>query len=58
LPLLPTGAVSTNLFTTVGLAFGTRLRRRYQRFAERSAGIVLVALAVFLTAQHLWGWGV
>jgi hypothetical protein len=26
--------------------------------AERVAGIVLMVLAVFLTAQHLWGWGV
>jgi hypothetical protein len=26
--------------------------------SERVAGIVLMVLAVFFTAQHLWGWGV
>lgn len=58
LPLLATVAVSTILFTTVGLAFGTQLGQRYQRLAERAAGIVLVVLAVFFTTQHALGWGV
>lgn len=56
-PLLATVAVSTLVFTTVGLAFGTQLGQRYRSRAERLAGIVLVLLAVFFTAQHLWGWG-
>jgi putative Mn2+ efflux pump MntP len=57
MPLLATVAVSTIIFTTVGLAFGTQLGQRYQSLAERIAGIVLVVLAVFFTAQHLWGFG-
>ena len=56
-PLLATVAVSTVIFTTVGLAFGTQLGQRYKTLAERTAGFVLVVLAVFFTAQHLWGFG-
>jgi putative Mn2+ efflux pump MntP len=56
-PLLATVAVSTVVFTTVGLTFGAQLGQRYQNLAERIAGIVLIALAIFFTAQHLWGWG-
>jgi putative Mn2+ efflux pump MntP len=56
-PLLATVAVSTIIFTTVGLAFGTQLGESYERLAERTAGVVLVVLAVFFTAQHLWGFG-
>jgi manganese efflux pump family protein len=57
LPLLATVAVSTTIFTTVGLAFGTQLGQRYQHLAERVAGVVLLVLAAFFTVQHLWGWG-
>jgi putative Mn2+ efflux pump MntP len=57
LPLLATIGVSTILFTSVGLAFGTQLGQRYRHLAERGAGLVLVVLAVFFAAQHVWGWG-
>jgi putative Mn2+ efflux pump MntP len=53
LPLLATVAVSTIIFTAVGLAFGERLGRRYKRVAQRVAGVVLVVLAAVFTAQHL-----
>jgi manganese efflux pump family protein len=56
-PLLATVAVSTIIFTTVGLAFGTQLGQRYQRLAGRIAGVVLIVLAIFFTVQHLSGWG-
>jgi putative Mn2+ efflux pump MntP len=56
IPLLATVAVSTVLFTAVGLAFGEQLGRRYRRIAQRIAGIVLVVLAVIFTIQHVAGW--
>jgi len=56
LPLLATVAVSTIIFTAVGLGFGERLGRRYKRIAQRAAGVVLVALAILFTVQHLAGW--
>jgi putative Mn2+ efflux pump MntP len=56
LPLLSTVAVSTIIFTTVGLAFGAQLGERYKQLAERAAGIVLIVLAVLFTAQHVFGW--
>jgi manganese efflux pump family protein len=56
LPLLATVAVSTVIFTTVGLTFGAQLGSRYRQLAERVAGFVLIALAVFFTAQHIFGW--
>jgi putative Mn2+ efflux pump MntP len=56
-PLLVTVAVSTIIFTAIGLAFGAQLGHRYKRIAERSAGAVLIVLAIFFTAQHLAGWG-
>jgi putative Mn2+ efflux pump MntP len=55
LPLLATVAVSTVIFTSVGLAFGERLGRRYKRLAQRLAGIVLILLALVFAAQHLAG---
>ncbi|HEY2475692.1 MAG TPA: manganese efflux pump [Candidatus Cybelea sp.] len=55
-PLLATIAVSTVVFTTMGLAFGERMGRRYRQKAQRAAGIVLVILAVFFTIQHIVGW--
>jgi putative Mn2+ efflux pump MntP len=56
LPLLGTVAVSTVLFTALGLAFGSHLGERYKRIAERGAGIVLIVLACVFTVQHLAGW--
>jgi putative Mn2+ efflux pump MntP len=57
IPLLSTVAISTLLFTAIGLSFGSQLGGRYKRLAERSAGIVLVVLAIVFTAGHLGGWG-
>jgi putative Mn2+ efflux pump MntP len=54
-PLLATVAVSTVVFTSAGLAFGSLLGLRYEHLAERAAGIVLIGLAVVFTAQHLLG---
>ncbi|HEV8022571.1 MAG TPA: manganese efflux pump [Candidatus Lustribacter sp.] len=56
IPLLATVAVSTAIFTTIGLAFGSLLGKRYEALAERTAGIVLVLLAILFTVQHLEGW--
>jgi putative Mn2+ efflux pump MntP len=56
-PLLGTVAISTILFTAVGLAFGSRLGQKYRHLAERIAGIVLIVLAVFFTAQHAFARG-
>jgi putative Mn2+ efflux pump MntP len=52
-PLLATVAVSTVIFTAVGLAFGSALGERYKHLAERGAGIILIVLAVVFTVQHL-----
>ena len=52
-PLLATVAVSTVLFTAVGLRFGGRLGLRYRNVAERAAGAVLIVLAIVFTVQHL-----
>ena len=56
-PLLATVAVSTLIFTGIGLAFGARIGGRYKSFAERAAGAVLVVLAIFFTIQHIEAWG-
>lgn len=56
-PLLATVAVSTLIFTALGLAFGARIGKRYKSFAERAAGAVLVVLAIFFTIQHIEAWG-
>ncbi len=56
LPLLATVAVSTTIFTGIGLAFGSRLGERYKRLAAQAAGAVLIALAIFFTLQHVLGW--
>jgi putative Mn2+ efflux pump MntP len=55
LPLLGTVAVSTVLFTAIGLAFGARLGQRYRRLAGTTAGVVLIVLAVVFTVQHASG---
>lgn len=56
IPLLATVAVSTVLFTGIGLAFGERLGRRFKRLAQRIAGLVLVVLAIVFTIQHVARW--
>jgi manganese efflux pump family protein len=56
IPLLATVAVSTVIFTTIGLTFGAQLGSRYRQMAERVAGFVLIALAIFFTAQHAFHW--
>jgi len=48
-------AVSTTIFTRLGLAFGERLGLRYKCTAQRIAGITLVIVAVVFTIQHLGG---
>ncbi|MBV8454488.1 MAG: manganese efflux pump [Deltaproteobacteria bacterium] len=53
LPLLIMLSVTTTVFTFIGLAFGSRLGARYERGAERLAGIILVVLAVLFTAERL-----
>jgi putative Mn2+ efflux pump MntP len=57
-PLLATVAVTTVIFTAIGLAFGAQLGHRYKRIAERSAGAILIVLALFFSLQHLAGWGI
>lgn len=54
-PMLATVACSTVLFTLVGLAFGARLGERFEKGAERAAGLVLVALAILFALQHHFG---
>ena len=56
IPLLATVAVSTVMFTALGLGFGSLLGKRYESLAQRGAGIVLILLAVIFTVQHLEGW--
>jgi putative Mn2+ efflux pump MntP len=45
LPLLVTVSITTTVFTLIGLSFGARLGERYERNAERAAGMILVVLA-------------
>jgi putative Mn2+ efflux pump MntP len=52
-PLICSVAVTTVIFTLAGLRFGEILGDRFSKRAERAAGIVLVALAVLFTLQHL-----
>jgi putative Mn2+ efflux pump MntP len=51
-PLLATVAVSTVAFTLAGLQFGEMLGERFRENAERAAGVVLVALAIFFALNH------
>ena len=53
LPLLIMLSVPTTVFTFIGLAFGSRLGERYERGAERLAGIILVVLAALFAAERL-----
>jgi manganese efflux pump family protein len=56
LPLLETVAISTLIFTATGLAFGAKLGERYEKGAERAAGVALVVLAIVFTVGHIAGW--
>jgi len=40
----------------LGLHLGARIAERYREAAERLAGIVLIALGLFLAAEHLLTW--
>jgi|GEM_PF-3917194 len=52
-PLIAIVAVTTIVFTLVGLRFGEILGETFRKNAERTAGAVLVALAALFTLQHL-----
>jgi putative Mn2+ efflux pump MntP len=53
LPLLVILSITTTAFTFIGLAFGARLGERYERRAERLAGIILIILAALFTVERL-----
>ena len=53
LPLLITVSITTRVFTLVGLSFGARLRKWYERNAERAAGGILVVLAALIALERL-----
>jgi manganese efflux pump family protein len=53
IPLLITISISTTIFTFVGLEFGARLGERYEKGAERAAGVILIVLAVLFTIEHV-----
>jgi manganese efflux pump family protein len=55
LPLLATVAVSTVLFTLTGLAFGAALGHRFEKNAEKAAGIVLILLAILFAVEKARG---
>jgi putative Mn2+ efflux pump MntP len=58
LPLIPVLigiAVQAFAAAQLGLHLGTRIAERYREAAERLAGIVLIALGLFLAAEHLLG---
>lgn len=52
-PLLITVSITTTVFTFIGLAFGARLGERYERGAERSAGVLLIVLAALFALEQL-----
>jgi putative Mn2+ efflux pump MntP len=54
-PLFATVAVSTVCFTLGGLAFGEALGHKFEKNAERAAGIVLILLAAFFAIERLRG---
>ena len=53
LPLLITVSITTTVFTLAGLAFGARLGERYERNAERAAGIMLMLFAGSFAIERL-----
>ncbi len=52
LPLLIVVSITTTIFTFTGLAFGARLGARYERGAERSAGVILIVLAALFALER------
>jgi len=52
LPLLITVSITTTIFTFTGLAFGARIGERYEHWAERAAGAMLLALAVLFAIEQ------
>jgi putative Mn2+ efflux pump MntP len=53
IPLLITVSISTTIFTFVGLEFGARLGERYEKGAERAAGVILILLALMFMLEHI-----
>jgi putative Mn2+ efflux pump MntP len=53
MPLIGTVAVTTVIFTFAGLWLGKMLGIKFRKNAERGAGVVLVALAVLFTFEHI-----
>ena len=53
--LFSTVAVSTVIFTLTGLAFGAALGHRFEKNAEKAAGVVLILLAVFFALEKARG---
>jgi len=52
-PLLVTVSITTTIFTIIGLEFGAKLGERYEHDAERTAGIILIILAVLFAVEHI-----
>lgn len=55
LQLFSTVAISTVIFTLAGLAFGARLGHRFEKNAEKAAGIVLILLAILFAVEKAHG---
>jgi putative Mn2+ efflux pump MntP len=53
LPIIIAIGVQAFLAAQLGLALGARIGERFREAAERAAGIALIALGVFLVAEHL-----
>ena len=51
--LVITVSITTTVFTFIGLAFGSRLGERYERGAERTAGLILLLLAILFLVEQL-----
>ncbi len=54
MPLLILVSITTTVFTFIGLEFGVRLGERYERGAERAAGVVLVMFAALFAIARLF----
>ena len=52
-PLISRVAITTVVFTLIGLQFGAVLGDRFRQNAERGVGSILILLAILFTAQHL-----
>lgn len=55
LPLFGTVAISTVVFTLTGLAFGAVLGHKFEKNAEKAAGIVLILLAMLFAVEKAHG---